>query len=193
MSVAERAHVIARSKGGPRGDSLLSAEDRDEYDNLLLLCANCHAMVDKYPSDFPISRLMKWKDDRREAVASLFDVPIYESRRALADAIAEPLEMNRNLHAEYGPGADKGPADFDAASMWRRVVLETVIPNNRKVAQVLRKNEGLLTSKERSILTTFEIHREGLEFNYLSGDKNSAVPVFPETMDSLLAAERERK
>lgn len=47
------AHIKAFSDSGPRSDASLDAKTRNEYDNLLLLCAACHRLVDGQPEEYP--------------------------------------------------------------------------------------------------------------------------------------------
>jgi hypothetical protein len=54
---AEIAHIVARSQDGPRGNYPLSLEQRDLYDNLVLLCPNDHSAVDNNPEEWTVSRL----------------------------------------------------------------------------------------------------------------------------------------
>ncbi|MBF0155545.1 MAG: HNH endonuclease, partial [Magnetococcales bacterium] len=44
--IGKIAHIIAHSDVGPRADPEFPQERRDEYENLILLCANCHDIVD---------------------------------------------------------------------------------------------------------------------------------------------------
>ena len=53
VHIAEMAHIIAASDDGPRADAKASAAEKGSYDNLILLCANCHTSIDKAPEDFP--------------------------------------------------------------------------------------------------------------------------------------------
>ena len=64
--MGEMAHVIGRRSGAPRSDPAVGANDK--YENLILLCPNHHTLVDKAPSDFPVSTLRKWKSDWEEQV-----------------------------------------------------------------------------------------------------------------------------
>ena len=48
--IGEEAHIVARKEDGPRGESPLSAEQRDSYSNLILLCPTHHATIDDIPS-----------------------------------------------------------------------------------------------------------------------------------------------
>jgi hypothetical protein len=48
LYLGERAHIVGRSTspGSPRGDDALPVEERDEVDNLMLLCGTCHDDAD---------------------------------------------------------------------------------------------------------------------------------------------------
>lgn len=47
--LAEICHIRARRKKGPRYDASLSAKEKDEFRNLILLCPTCHTLIDKDP------------------------------------------------------------------------------------------------------------------------------------------------
>jgi hypothetical protein len=44
--VGDIAHIAGASDKGPRARKALTAEQRDDYKNLILLCKNCHAKID---------------------------------------------------------------------------------------------------------------------------------------------------
>ncbi len=44
--VGEICHITASSRKGPRYDAKLSAEDRDSFANLILLCPTHHKLAD---------------------------------------------------------------------------------------------------------------------------------------------------
>lgn len=44
--IGDIAHIEASSDKGPRANKLLSNKERDEYENLILLCQNCHTRLD---------------------------------------------------------------------------------------------------------------------------------------------------
>jgi hypothetical protein len=54
---AEIAHIVARSPDGPRGDYPLAPEQRDLYENLILLCPNDHSTVDANATEWTVARL----------------------------------------------------------------------------------------------------------------------------------------
>jgi hypothetical protein len=44
--IGDIAHIEAASDDGPRANLVLSGKKRDSYDNLILLCKNCHSKLD---------------------------------------------------------------------------------------------------------------------------------------------------
>ncbi|MBI1267341.1 MAG: hypothetical protein GC193_07920 [Cryomorphaceae bacterium] len=59
--IGDEAHIIARKKDGPRGNHPMSAEDRDKYDNLILLCRNHHKQIDDQDTHYTIEKLIELK------------------------------------------------------------------------------------------------------------------------------------
>ena len=67
--VGRECHIVARSLAGPRGE----AEPRsgiDDYKNLILLCANCHAVVDGQPERWTPDELRQVKRDHEQRVTA---------------------------------------------------------------------------------------------------------------------------
>jgi len=44
--IGDIAHIEAASDKGPRANKAKAKRERDEYDNLILLCKNCHTRLD---------------------------------------------------------------------------------------------------------------------------------------------------
>jgi hypothetical protein len=55
--VGEAAHIVAEQPDGPRGHSSLSLEQRNTYENLILLCNVHHKQVDDQVNYFTVERL----------------------------------------------------------------------------------------------------------------------------------------
>jgi len=66
--VGEAAHIVAEQPDGPRGDSPLSVEQRNKYDNLILLCNIHHKQVDDQPNHFTVEQLKTLKTDHERWV-----------------------------------------------------------------------------------------------------------------------------
>ena len=56
LHLAEMAHIIPRSAGGPRG-RCGSLSDVDSVENLIILCPSCHTIADKDEDAWPSERL----------------------------------------------------------------------------------------------------------------------------------------
>jgi hypothetical protein len=67
--VGRECHIVAQAPLGPRGSSG-SRHDIDGYDNLILLCANCHAVVDGQPDTFAPEELRHIKSAHEQRVRS---------------------------------------------------------------------------------------------------------------------------
>lgn len=57
----EEAHIVARSKGGPRAGDL-DEVFRHSHANLLLLCSRHHKQIDDQPAHFTVERLREIKE-----------------------------------------------------------------------------------------------------------------------------------
>lgn len=66
-------HIRAASLGGPRFDSSQTATLRHSLENLILLCANHHRVIDDDVEAYSVQRLEKMKADHENAVAHLSD------------------------------------------------------------------------------------------------------------------------
>src|SRR5262245_52658631 len=61
--VAEEAHIVSGKIGGPRYDPAFPAEAIDSYENLLLLCAVHHKLVDDQSETFTAEILCHLKSN----------------------------------------------------------------------------------------------------------------------------------
>jgi hypothetical protein len=59
--IGEEAHIVAQKEEGPRGKSLLSLDQRDKYDNLILLCSIHHKNIDDQENEYTVTKLHEFK------------------------------------------------------------------------------------------------------------------------------------
>jgi len=117
----------------------------------------------------------------------LSEVPVYKDRSALRNEIHKILLENEQIFQTYGPHSEHSDLLLtDAYKAWIRYVHTKIIPNNRKIVQLLSKNSHLLTEEEMEIFEKFKLHQEGFEYNHVSGDKNSSAPLFPREIWDIL-------
>ena len=65
------AHIVASSPNGARGDVQKSHALSNSLDNLMLMCADHHKLVDDHPADYPVTKLRKMKQEQERAVESV--------------------------------------------------------------------------------------------------------------------------
>jgi hypothetical protein len=65
------AHVAAAADEGPRADTQLDATQRNDYDNLILLCKNCHTRIDGQKNFYSVERLKDIKQAHEAWVRAL--------------------------------------------------------------------------------------------------------------------------
>ena len=62
------AHVVAFSARGPRGTEI-RPESVDAIENLMLLCADCHKLIDDNPDKFSVVTLRLYKERHEERIS----------------------------------------------------------------------------------------------------------------------------
>lgn len=75
------AHIIGQKEDGPRGEDELPLNERDEFENIILLCPTCHTMVDKNSDIYPKETLLQWKKNHIESIKNLFVAPTFSTRK----------------------------------------------------------------------------------------------------------------
>jgi hypothetical protein len=63
VPIGEIAHMEGAADRGPRANVRLSQRQRDSYDNLILLCAHCHARFDRQHRSHSVSFIRQLKHD----------------------------------------------------------------------------------------------------------------------------------
>ena len=68
--IGEEAHIVAQKEDGPRGQSPLTPEQRDKYDNLILLCSSDHKIIDDQVNKYTVEVLKQLKLDHENWIKS---------------------------------------------------------------------------------------------------------------------------
>jgi hypothetical protein len=97
-TIGEMCHIVGKEEGSARSNSPLSAEDRDRYANLVLMCRHHHAIIDRDENTYPIEVLHQIKADHEDWVAErLGGVEVDVGRIVIAswiDTITEVLRLD---------------------------------------------------------------------------------------------------
>lgn len=76
--VGDEAHIVAREENGPRGKSSLTPEERDKYNNLILMCKVHHKMIDDQPLEYTVEKLHQMKTQHLEWVTKNLSPDTYK-------------------------------------------------------------------------------------------------------------------
>jgi len=66
--IGDECHIRAKSPNGPRYDPNFPLEKIDKYENLILLCKNCHKLIDDRPNKYTIDHLLEIKTNHENWV-----------------------------------------------------------------------------------------------------------------------------
>jgi len=62
------AHIVAFNEGGPRGKAALRPDYINDVSNLMLLCPQCHKLIDDQPNQYSVSVLQKYKESHENRI-----------------------------------------------------------------------------------------------------------------------------
>ncbi len=68
---AHIAHIVAFSRSGPRGKQKMTAKEINDAGNLMLLCPDCHKLIDTNPEKYSVKTLRKFKQVHEARISRL--------------------------------------------------------------------------------------------------------------------------
>lgn len=108
VALSEVAHIVAQKPDGPRGDYPLPLDQRDAYDNLILLCEEHHHIVDAQKYTYTVERLRQMKMDHeglvegaagRAVESRASEAAITHVRETLHSTLLPVLRMPRYVYS----------------------------------------------------------------------------------------------
>ena len=138
-TLGEMAHIKGNKNGSNRYDKNQADEERDSYENLILLCPNHHALIDKPENEsiYSVDVLLKMKIAHENEISKRLKVKGLASVEKVKNEIAIYLAENRQVWLQYGPeseAAQKNPNSEEIYAVWFSERLSTIVPNNRIIA-----------------------------------------------------------
>lgn len=155
------------------------ATANNSFENLVLLCPNCHTDFDKNHA-FTAEEVLSWKRIRQEEVERMFSkkFPCFEDlKREVAPLLAE----NKSIFQNYYLTGKK--------ALWDKFEI-TVLQNNRKLKHLLSANLDLIQDHDtdaysnRAAVRAFITHVDEFE-STRSDDEKVRVVLFPKEIDSM--------
>ncbi len=81
----------------------------------------------------------------------------FKDKDALFEAIKKLLLSNNAIYKQYGPQSEvamRNPTS-NAKNMWDALKLSTLLPNNRKIINIIEENLSYLSTEEYEIFLQF--------------------------------------
>jgi hypothetical protein len=103
--------------------------------------------------------------------------------KTIASLLARNFEVWRSLGPESA-AASRNPLS-NASSLWADRKRDTIIPNNRRMIDLMNKHIDVFTPDEVSIVQRFIDHAEGFERN--SHERIEDVPTFPKEFQEMIS------
>lgn len=97
--VSEIAHIVAQKPDGPRGEHAMPLDERDRYDNLILLCSEHHKVIDTQAEHFTVERLRQMKQAHEDLIA----VTVRRAVAARRSDQPEVAQLTETLHSTLLP------------------------------------------------------------------------------------------
>lgn len=185
---AEIAHIFAAQDDGPRPNPAMTAADRGRFENLILLCANCHTKIDKAPEAYPDTMIRDWKQAHEARIAEVFGIRRFPDRPAARQSVSALLDENKGIFDALNPDLDyRFDPEAEQAAEWSQAMLARIIPNNRKLLLIADANRELLTAEEREAVEQFRRHVDGLVNRHLAVGRRFAGARFPPAFANVFA------
>jgi len=99
--VGEICHIRARRKGGARHDSGLTAAEKDQFENMILLCSTCHKLIDSSPGEYSSEWLKSVKASHERRAPQPLDLSMADVRNALA-ILSKHVAKSRKIKQTTG-------------------------------------------------------------------------------------------
>jgi hypothetical protein len=136
--LGEQAHIIGETNGSPRGQSILSSDEREQYHNRILLCPTDHTIIDKNVDDWPVEKLHMKKTEHelwvQQTLSSTLDAKTVATQAIFAHIVDQAVDKCKlaewSQWSSFASSADpKWPVELpDLIFEFRGVVIAAVWP-----------------------------------------------------------------
>lgn len=188
VSLANVAHIIGHGSAGPRSDhELADLIDKDGLANLIMLCLECHKVVDELERIFSVEQMQLWKATHAGKITSLFLIPTITNERELLVEVNDILEENAALFRECGPYSESVLSGLggDGLNVWRKRCLDTILPNNQRIIALIERNKRNFPYPWDVYprMLEYKIHADAFQDNCLTDQKVNDYKLFPRAFD----------
>ena len=151
----------------------------NSFENLVLLCPNCHTNFDKNNA-FPPQEVLSWKKTRQKELKNFFEKK-FTTFEELEAAVVPLLMENRTIYENYYKKNNK--------KLWDKFE-PVILINNRKLKLLLKANLNLIQKQQEewysnlASIHLFMAHIEEFEATRGDDEKNREI-LFPVEINSI--------
>jgi hypothetical protein len=190
-TLGEMAHICGDQPGANRHNPKQTDAERNDYQNLILLCPNHHTLIDRIENaeKFNVAVLHEMKTNHEAKVSDRLDKGQLWNKKAVALAILPLLEENKQSWAQYGPTSELArmqPYNEAVYAVWVTERLSVIVPNNRKIIILLSSHEDAFGPEEQEAIASFRLHVRSYEQWVNDLISYQAVRRFPIVFDDLI-------
>ncbi|EFE3929091.1 HNH endonuclease [Escherichia coli] len=193
-TIGEMAHIKGNKPGSNRYDEEQSADERDSYENLILLCPTHHTLIDKVENEdkYSVEILHEMKRAHENFISNRLSAIKLEHIEQLKDLISVYMAENYQAWEQYGPMSDnarKNPHNDQIYALWTSERLSTIVPNNREITKILQANRDLFTRTEQRLVSKFIQHVESYEQWVNDKIPYNSIQRFPSDFEAFVLGE----
>ena len=158
--IGEQAHIVGDKQDAPRGKSMLSEQERNSYPNLILLCPNHHAIIDKSPDDWPVEKLYVAKAQHelwvQQTLAETVDPRNVANQAIVASIVDHAVDKCRlaewqNWTSHALSSEPRWPSDLpEEVFKFRKKVMASVWPEGQDFEELKRATTTLAILIDRA-------------------------------------------
>ncbi len=190
--IGEMAHICGDKPNSNRHDTNQKQEERDDYQNLILLCPTHHTLIDKKENEtkYSVEILKKMKLEHEQSIMNKSDHPTSIDKKGICQQIDRFLQENYQVWSQFGPSSEKArknPHSESSHSTWLSQRLSTIVPNNRKIIKILDQGQHYFrTKKELETVASFRLHVQTYENWVQDTIEYEGVFRFPQNFEQMI-------
>ncbi|MBO1198380.1 HNH endonuclease [Staphylococcus simiae] len=172
--ISEKAHII----------EYCQSQD-NSYENLIILCPNCHTRFDKN-KEFTVEEITSWKKERQKELNKIIEGK-FSSFEELEKQVKPLLLNNQTIYNNYYLKGNK--------KQWENFE-NVIVLNNTKIRNLINENEDLFENYEngentnRKVVEDFKLHVEEFQRTRIDEEKIRGI-LYPKKFNSIFGIQED--
>lgn len=188
--IGEMAHIQGSKSGASRYNADMTMKERDDYENLILLCPTHHTIIDEPENEetYSVALLQKFKSDHESFVERVFLKQSFETDTQVAEFLLPIFAENLDALENFGPNSQiaKSRPHSDAHEIWLQERIVTILPNNKLILNTLLSNRHHFGGEFSALFARYRSHVASYESWVMGKHSYDGVIRFPAELPAKL-------